>query len=247
MKIILIILAILIGVHTKAFSLVYEKKVATTYLGLEKGRTETEGFFLNGVGELPVCQKLNTSYYSIMRQGMRINYDSKNKIHSKEKGLFDCVYAFSGNEIRGGLYEGIQEFFNTGELYILFKQDQKKKYAYSKSNNSWYFNEHDIEFMLGDPRGNLKLRLATPAEIEHAEKLYQFYEYLDLSSSNAKKYTVINTSIHLNEPKKTQEQAPNKKQSESGVAAELERLQKLLNSGAITKDEYQKAKNKVLK
>jgi hypothetical protein len=33
----------------------------------------------------------------------------------------------------------------------------------------------------------------------------------------------------------------------TNIAYELERLQKLLNSGAITKDEYQKAKNKVLK
>ena len=33
----------------------------------------------------------------------------------------------------------------------------------------------------------------------------------------------------------------------TNIADELERLQKLFNSGAITKDEYQKAKNKVLK
>ena len=80
MKIVLIILSFLIGAHTKAFSLTYEKKVAPINIGEETGRAEVEGFFLKGVGELPVCQRLNTNYYSIMRQGMRINYDSKNKI-----------------------------------------------------------------------------------------------------------------------------------------------------------------------
>ena len=122
----------------------------------------------------------------------------------------------------------------------------KKKYSYSKFNSFWYYNEQDIEFVTGDPRANHTQRNATSAEIEHAEKLYKFYEYLDVSSPNAKKYTVINTIIRLNETKKTEEQVPIKKQSSANVASELEKLEKLLKSGAITKDEYQKAKNKIL-
>ena len=77
--------------------------------------------------------------------------------------------------------------------------------------------------------------------------MLNFYNNLDVSTSSAKIYgDVINRNIHLDENKKIAEQTTTNKQSSTNIATELEKLDKLLKSRSITKDEYQKAKNKLL-
>lgn len=246
MKIILTIFVILILLPTKAFSLTYDKRVNTDIIfqdGTKGGKSETEGFWSDGNQFFPSCKRMNVNLFGL-RQGLRVFYKPDGSIHSSENGLYDCQVSFGRTAF--GIVEGVAELPNF--VTVHYKRDSTTRYYYSKQNNIWYFSTANVDVAYtNDPNSNYKTRPATTEEINHAERLYKFYKEIDLSSPKAKKYTVLNTSIHLNESKKTQEQAPTKKQNESGVAAELERLQKLLNSGAITKDEYQKAKNKVLK
>lgn len=244
MKIILIILAILITTSSKSFSLEYGKTVNTniTYEDGTKGRAEVEGFFGEGDELFPNCKKMNVQFRSL-KQGLKVFYKQDGSIHSSENGLYDCSTYFG--KITHVLVEGFTE--GQGKIRIHYKRDNAIRYFYF-FNDIWHTGTDNVDVVLhNDPNSNYIQRPSTPEEINHAERLYKFYKEIDLSSPNAKKYNVINTSINLNESKKNQDPAPAKKQSESGVAAELERLQKLFNSGAITKDEYQKAKNKVLK
>ena len=94
---------------------------------------------------------------------------------------------------------------------------------------------------------------ASADEIKHGERLLEFYNNLDVSSSSAKIYDgVINKNIHLNKKTTSEIKTPqsiNPKETlknKDNVANELEKLEKLFKRGAITKDEYQKAKNKIL-
>ena len=242
----LIILFFFMVISNIAFALTWDKKINPQIInndGSKTGESKDEGFFGINFNFFPNCKKFNANF-SGLRQGLKVYYNTDGTIHSSENGIFDCYRA--NNTIGFGLVEGIT--VSPGLTAIHFKREGLVRYVYFKTNNIWYLETAHIDFLYSkDPNSNSSYRIATLEEINHAERLYKFYKEIDLSSPKAKKYNVINTSINLNESKKNQDSAPAKKQNESGVAAELERLQKLFNSGAITKDEYQKAKNKVLK
>jgi hypothetical protein len=232
-------------VPEKAFPLTYSKKISTDVIfqdGRKDGRTESEGFYGDNFDFFPICKKMNINAKGL-RQGLSVFFKSDGSI-SSENGIYDCQYGFG--KVVFGLVEGINE--GASGTFIFFDRDATTKYFYRKINNIWYTETMLADFLLPeDPKSNHTQRPATTQEINHAERLYKFYKEIDLSSPKAKKYKVINTSIHLNETKKTEEQVTIKQQSNTNVVSELEKLDKLFKSGAITRQEYQKAKDKILK
>jgi hypothetical protein len=263
MKNLLIIIAILLTTSSNAFSLTY-KKYGEEYKhpwsdGIESGIRTSEGFYGLTIDDFPNCIKLK-SYLTEnilqaikggvqVRQGLIVYYKSDGNIYNTESGLRDCKLL---NGVVGmGLDEGIIVNPNLNDIYFKKENSRNHVYVYEHQSKLWFYDTLNVDGLsASSSNANHIRRAATQEEILHAEKLLKIYRNLDLSSPTAKIYSSLNETINQTEKKqikKTQEPAPAKKQSESGVAAELERLQKLFNSGAINKDEYQKAKNKVLK
>jgi hypothetical protein len=240
----LIIYAFILISNSEASALWYEKRINNDIFfsdGVKGGKSEEQGYF--GPSDIfPGCKRLNAKFKGL-RQGLKVFYKPDGNIDSVQNGIFDCKY--NGEQVSFFLVEGFSE--RPGVIQVVFMEDNFNTHYYTKYENKWNYATRAINYGLqNSPAANLKIREATLKEIDHAEKLYKFYKEIDLSSANVKKYAVINTSIRLNEIKKTEEQVPIKKQSSANVAGELEKLDKLLKSGAITKDEYQKAKNKIL-
>lgn len=251
MRNLLIIITIMLITSSKAHSLTYKK---LENLPTSQGWVNTEGF--HGVtNDFPNCIKLKQYFPELdtklwqtgitLRQGLKVFFKPDGSISSTSNGLYDCKLV--GGKIVESLDEGIAEF--PEYFLVFFKKENFKLHSYYFDNKTklWFYVIRPIDYAAA---ADYESRQTTREEDLHAEKLLKIYRNLDLSSPTAKVYSSLFEIINQTENKqikKTQEQAPTKKQSESGVAAELERLQKLLNSGAITKDEYQKAKNKVLK
>lgn len=140
------------------------------------------------------------------------------------------------------------EYFTLDTILIYYTHKNEKAHGYMRQKNTWYTFTHDDKFLFGDSRSfTNKNNIASAKEIKHAEKLLNFYNNLDVSTSSAKIYgDVINRNIHLEENKKITEQTTTNKQNGKNIATELEKLDMLLKSRSITKEEYQKAKNKLL-
>jgi len=235
-----------IFISEKAFSLTYDKKVNRDIVfedGAKGGRSESEGFYGSSFDFFPNCKKMNTNF-SGLRQGLKVFYKSDGSIFTSENGIYDCVKV--PTRVGFGLIEGVTE--KPGLITIHFKRDASTQYFYWKQDNIWHLATMHTDYVYPtDPNSNYTTRTATVQEANHAERLYKFYREIDLSSPKAKKYKVINTSIHLNDTKKIDEQVTIKQQSNTNVVSELEKLDKLFKSGAITRQEYQKAKDKILK
>lgn len=249
MKILLIILSTIIMMPSIAFPLTYEKHNTISDIGgVGKGSSESEGYVSYQINDFPLCKKLNKSKIASLRQGARIHYDQHKKIYAFEKGIFDCSYAWENNSTLTSIYEGMVEYFTLDTILIYYTHKNEKAHGYMRQKNIWYTFTHDEKFLFGDSRSfTNKNNVASTKEIKHAERLLNFYNNLDVSTSSAKIYgDVINRNIHLDENKKIAEQTTTNKQSSTNIATELEKLDKLLKSRSITKDEYQKAKNKLL-
>lgn len=196
-KIFFSLLFVFVLISENVFALTYEKKNSIIKIPDQAdGRSESEGFYLNGVGGLPNCKKLNTHQVSILRQGIRISYTASGKLHATEKGLFDCMMT-EDNVVRAMLYEGLIINHENSQIQIHFKNDNSKSYIYIKDQISyqtevWSYLEKAVEFIRTDSRANTISRLATTEEIQHAKKLYLFYLNIDVSSPDAKKYNTIN-------------------------------------------------------
>jgi hypothetical protein len=255
MRNLLIIITILLITSSKAFSLTFKK--LEKYASFHSGYANGEGFY-GFLDDFPNCIKLKANFTEIeyqrittgnnLRQGLNVFYYSDGTIHSSIYGLFDCKLYQGGVSIF--LDEGISESPEQYQIYFKKENLNNHIYTYVIKHKEWRYTIRAIDSSGYAPNSIGNIRAATQEEILHAEKLLKIYRNLDLSSPTSKIYSSLNEAVNQTEKKqikKTQEPAPTKKQSESGVVAELERLQKLFNSGAITKDEYQKAKNKVLK
>jgi hypothetical protein len=252
-KIILVFFLAFVFIPEKTFSLTYEKHNVVSDIGdVGKGNTEAEGYFSYQVNEYPVCKKLNVTL-NFLRQGIRIHYDPNKKIYAFEKGIFDCSNAWEKNYALSGIYEGMIEYLTRDTIVIYYKHENDKSHGYMKQRNIWYTFTHDEKFLFNDSRSLTQKNLASADEIKHGERLLDFYNNLDVSSSSAKIYDgVINKNIHLNKKTTSERKAPQSidpketQKNKDNVANELEKLEKLFKRGAITKDEYQKAKNKIL-
>lgn len=264
MKIILIILAILITTSSKSFSLTYKKLenvrgIAWTD-GSQGGKAVDEGFF-GAINNFPNCIKLkkyateadlawiNSNIY--LRQGLRVYYKPDGSIFSSDNGLYDCK--LTAGKITFSLDEGISEQPEGALVFFKKENSSNHYYNYIKKDNAWSYVIRNMDAgKASELNANLKVRPATKEEIQHGEKLLQFYRNLDLSSPTAKKYLSINNiNDQLNQTQnkqtnKTEDKTIIKKQSNMNIVTELEKLDKLLKGGSITKEEHQKAKNKLL-
>jgi hypothetical protein len=120
-NILIIFFLIFLAIPQQAFSATYDKKVNTNIIwgdGNTSGRAENEGFFGNDT-DSPNCKKFNYKL-SGLRQGQSIIYNSDGKIHSIEKGIFDCKYN-NQDKPAYSMYEGLIEFPIQGEIQIFFK------------------------------------------------------------------------------------------------------------------------------
>lgn len=255
MKILLIILSTIIIMPSKAFPLTYEKHntIISDIGDVGKGNVEAEGYFSYQINDYPICKKLNEPKIASLRQGIRIHYDPNKKVYAFEKGIFDCNYGWENNSILTGIYEGMVEYLTRDTIVIYYKHENGKSNGYMKQRNIWYTFTHDEKFLFNDSRSLTQKNLASADEIKHGERLLDFYNNLDVSSSSAKIYDgVINKNIHLNKKTTSERKTPQPidpketLKNKDNVANELEKLEKLFKRGAITKDEYQKAKNKIL-
>jgi hypothetical protein len=181
----------------KVFSLNYDKKINPQLLFFDGtvGRSEAEGHFVNGY-DAPNCKKFNV-HLQILRQGESISYKSNGKLSAAEKGLFDCKLS-NDNKPLYTLWEGIIDYFEYGERQILFKNDKTNLHAYAQlKNGDWFYftRNQDVGFN-EHPSSNYSRRPATKDEIEHAQKLYNFYKNIDVSSRSAKIYgdKILNNS-----------------------------------------------------
>jgi len=215
------LLFVLILISENVFALTYEKKETSIVIPDQAdGKSVNEGFYLNGVGSLPNCKKLNIHEVSTLRQGIRTSYTASGKLHAIEKGLFDCKMS-KDNKVRTMLYEGLAINHENSQITIFFKNDNSKSYMYIKDQISyltevWSYLETKVEFTRTDPRANTNSRLATPEEIEHAKKLYLFYQNIDVSSRSAKNYgnQILNEAQFAKK-----DPAPSKKGNENERAA----------------------------
>lgn len=262
MRNLLIIITILLITSSKAFPLTY-KKYGEEFKhpwsdGIESGIRTSEGFYGLTLDDFPNCMKLK-SYLTenilqaikggvSVRQGLIVFYKSDGNIHTTDNGLRDCKLL---NEVvRIGLDEGI--VLNPNRTAIYFKKENSRNhiYVYEHQSRLWFYDTLNVD-ALGPSSSNANhiRRAATQEEILHAEKLLKIYRNLDVSSPSAKIYSSINDEVNKTQNKqikKTQEPAPTKKQNNTNIVTELEKLDKLLKSGSITKEEHQKAKNKLL-
>jgi hypothetical protein len=182
------------------FTLTYDKKKSPVdSTNNEKGWTqEREGLWLNGVGELSNCKKLNTNNFSILRQGTRITFDPKGSLFSLEKGLFDCSKN-EKNTIIPSIYEGLTEYGN-GVIRIRFKNDDHKAHIYEREsiNKPWSYFDHKVEYLSHDKQANPGTsRYLAQDEIKHADLLYTFYKNIDVTSATAQRYDKINVVENL--------------------------------------------------
>jgi len=253
-KIILVFFLAFVFIPEKTFSLTYEKhNLVSDIADVGKGNTEAEGYFSYQINDYPLCKKLNEPKIAALRQGIRIHYDPNKKIYAFEKGIFDCNYGWEKNSTLLGIYEGMVEYLTKNTIVIYYKHENGKSHGYMKQINTWYTFTHDEKFLFNDSRSLTQKILASADEIKHGERLLDFYNNLDVSSSSAKIYDgVINKNIHLNKKTSSERKAPQSidpketLKNKDNVANELEKLEKLFKRGAITKEEYQKAKNKIL-
>jgi hypothetical protein len=202
-NILIIFFLIFLAIPQQAFSATYDKKVNTNVIwgdGNTSGRAENEGFFGNDT-DSPNCKKFNYKLTGL-RQGQSIFYNSDGKIHSIEKGIFDCKYN-NQDKPAYSMYEGLIEFPIQGEIQIFFKNDSTNSYIYMKRDGVWYYSTRNIDFgFYSHPKSNFNRRIATDVEIQHANRLYLFYKNINLSSPSAKIYNIINTDLNPTVEKK---------------------------------------------
>ena len=184
----------------KAAAFKYEKLKNTNMIFSDgsTGSSEVEGFFVMGY-EAPNCKKFNQNL-KILRQGQSIAYKSNGKVGGIEKGLFDCRLS-NDNKPVFTTWEGIIDFYEPSSRMIIFKNDNVNAHMYSQvQGQAWTYFTRNVNVLYNEhPNANISHRLATKDEIEHAEKLYNFYKSIDLSSRSAKKYgDKILTNANLN-------------------------------------------------
>jgi hypothetical protein len=182
----------------KAAGFNYEKLKNTNMIFSDgtTGSSEVEGFFVMGY-EAPNCKKFNQNL-KILRQGQSIAYKSNGKVAGIEKGLFDCRLS-NDNKPVFTTWEGIVDFYEPSSRIIIFKNDNVNAHMYSQvQGQAWTYFTRNVNVLYNEhPNANISQRLATKDEIEHAEKLYNFYKSIDLSSRSAKKYgdKILNNNI----------------------------------------------------
>ena len=182
----------------KAAAFKYEKLKNTNMIFSDgsTGSSEVEGFFVMGY-EAPNCKKFNQNL-KILRQGQSIAYKSNGKVAGIEKGLFDCRLS-NDNKPVFTTWEGIVDFYEPSSRIIIFKNDNVNAHMYSQvQGQAWTYFTRNVNVLYNEhPNANISQRLATKDEIEHAEKLYNFYKSIDLSSRSAKKYgdKILNNNI----------------------------------------------------
>jgi hypothetical protein len=197
----ILIFTVFLLMPKNGFTLTYDKKNKSPVdsTNNEKGWTqEREGLWLNGVGELSNCKKLNTNNFSILRQGTRITFDPKGNLFSLEKGLFDCSRN-EKNTIIPSIYEGLTEYSN-GVIRIRFKNDDQKAHIYERENinKPWHYFDHKVEYLAHDKQASPRpSRILTQDETKHADLLYTFYKNIDVTSASAKRYDKINDVENL--------------------------------------------------
>jgi hypothetical protein len=173
----------------KASAFNYEKNQnpKMTFSDGSTGSSEVEGFFVMGYNA-PNCKKFNQNL-KILRQGQSIAYKSNGKIAGIEKGLFDCRLT-NDNKPAFTTWEGIVDFYEPSSRVVIFKNDNVNSHMYSQvQGQAWTYFTRNVNVLYNDhPNANTTQRLATKDEIEHAEKLYNFYKSIDLSSRSAKNY-----------------------------------------------------------
>ena len=201
MKKIILVIVFILGFNNAALSLSWDRIENRTNVKLPGnvyGYSIGEGHWGSKLEEFPNCKRFNEFPGKGLRQGNKTFYNFDNKIVAYEKGLFDCIY-FT-DQIRYRIVEGISENPTDRITSIYFKRDNFKQYIYSYSNNVWYLITLNKDYFSGHQLANKISRVATREEIDHAERLLEFYKKIDLSSRNS---TIFNNIINTNFEKPT--------------------------------------------
>lgn len=198
-------------VPQQAFSLTYDRKTNKQLFAEGKvsgGYTDEIGHFGINNSDFENCKKLNFNA-SGLRQGKKIHYNSDGKLKAIENGIFDCAYT-SDNRVALYMIEGITEYPDRNSVMLHFKNDYSNQHIYEKFNGAWVYYTKNKNYPAPTPSN---YRPATQQEIQHAERLFLLYKNIDLSSSSAKIYNIINTDFNTASEKKRVEETRNETSS----------------------------------
>ena len=187
----------------KAFSLTYDKKSSKGWVNYKETKMDTEGFF----GVASSCLRLGAEGSYGLIQGTMIGY-LDGGVRDFQKGIFECRTSID-SKIRFSITEGLVEFTKPYEIQLFYKTQDNIHYVYRKIDGKWYFITKSAAYAdWSDSRANFKQRLANNSEEKEAEKLYNFYKNLDLSSRSAKIYG--DKIYNSNDPIAKKESTPKK-------------------------------------